>query len=172
MRRGYIFTFLILLAIQVVLGDLLNLTQYVILSYLPVMIMSLPVTYGTPKVLIIAFATGFAVDFLTHGVLGLTVSALLPVAFARNTIVKLVFGSELLSRQENISIHKQGPAKVLLGTFLATLLYFAVYVPVDCAGTRSLGFIMLRILLSLAVSTPVSYYVAGILSPLEADRWR
>ncbi len=172
MRHGYLITYLVLLAIQVVLGDLLNLSQYVVLCFLPVMIMSLPVTYSTPKVLIVAFFTALAADFFTHGVLGLSVVALLPVAYARNLIVRLVFGSELLSRKENISIHKQGPAKVLLATLLATTLYFAVFVPADCAGTRSFGFVLLRILLSVAVSTPVSYYVAGILSPLEADRWR
>lgn len=172
MRRGYVITYLILLAVQVVLGDLLNLSQYVVLCFLPVMIMSLPVTYGTPRVLIIAFFTALAADFFTNGILGLSAVALLPVGLFRNLIVQLVFGSELLSRKENISIHKQGPAKVLLATLIATALYFAVFVPVDCAGTRPGGFVLLRILLSVIVSTPVSYYVAGILSPLEADRWR
>lgn len=172
MRQRYIFTYLVLVAIQIVFGGLLNLSQYVVLSILPVMIMSLPITHSTPRLLLIAFATGLAVDFLTNGVLGITVCALLPVALARNWLIRLVFGSELLSRQEDISIHKQGPAKVLLAILLATSLFFIIYIPVDCAGTRTMGFMLARMLLSVALSTPVSYYVAGVIAPREADRWR
>ena len=172
MRQRYIITYIILVAIQIIFGGLLNLSQYVVLSILPVMIMSLPITHSTPRLLLTAFVTGLAVDFFTNGVMGLTVCALLPVAFARNWLIRLVFGTELLSRQEDISIHKQGPGKVLLSILLATTLFFAIYVPFDCAGTRPAGFIALRILLSVVLSTPVSYYVAGVLAPREADRWR
>ena len=172
MRQRYVFTYLILLVIQIILSGLLNLSQYVVLSFLPVMILSLPITRSTPRVLLTAFITGLVVDFFTDGVLGLTVCALLPVAFARNALIRLVFGTELLSRQEDISIHKQGPAKVLLAILLATTLFFLIYIPVDCAGTRSGGFIALRTFLSVVLSTPVSFYVAGVLAPREADRWR
>lgn len=172
MRQRYIFTYLVLLAIQIVLGGLLNLSQYVVVVFLPVMILSLPITHGTPRLLLIAFFSGLAVDFFTNGVLGLTTCALLPVALARNSLIRLVFGTELLSRQEDISIHKQGPAKVLLAILLATTLFFLIYTPVDCAGTRPAGFVALRMLLSIALSTPVSYYAAGVLAPREADRWR
>lgn len=118
MRQRYVFTYLVLLVIQIICGGLLNLSQYVVLCFLPVMILSLPITRSTPRVLVTAFVTGLAVDFFTDGVLGLTVCALLPVAFARNALIRLVFGTELLSRQEDISIHKQGPAKVLLASCL------------------------------------------------------
>ena len=172
MRQRYIFTYFILLIIQIICLGLLNLSQYVVLCFLPVMILSLPITHSTPRVLIIAFITGLTVDFFTDGVLGLTVCALLPVAFTRNWLISLVFGTELLSRQEDISIHKQGPGKVLLAILLATALFFLIYIPVDCAGTRSAGFLAVRMLLSIALSAPVSFYVAGVLAPREADRWR
>ena len=122
--------------------------------------------------LLLASVSALAVDFFTNGVLGLSICALLPVAFARNALIRLVFGTELLSRQEDISIHKQGPAKVLLAILLATALFFLIYIPVDCAGTRPAGFMALRMLLSTILSTAVSYYVAGLLAPREADRWR
>ena len=172
MRQRYIFTYLVLVAIQIVFGGLLNLSQYVVLFFLPAMILTLPITHSTPRLLLIAFCTGLAVDFFTNGVLGLTVCALLPVAFVRNWLIRLVFGTELLSRQEDISIHKQGPAKVLLAILLATTLFFLIYIPVDCAGTRPAGFMALRMLISIILSTAISYYVAGVLAPREADRWR
>ena len=55
MRQRYIFTYLVLLAIQIVFGGLLNLSQYVVVVFLPVMILSLPITHGTPRLLLIAF---------------------------------------------------------------------------------------------------------------------
>jgi multidrug efflux pump subunit AcrB len=103
--------------------------------------------------------------------LGLTTCALLPVALARNRLIRLVFGTELMSRQEDISIHKQGGGKVFLTILLATTLFFAVFIPIDCAGTRSMSFMATRFLLSVALSSAVSYYVAGVLAPREADRW-
>lgn len=172
MRQRFVFTYLILLVIQIVFGGLLNLSQYVVICFLPVMILALPIAYSTPRVLLTAFLSGLAVDFFTSGVLGLSICALLPVAACRNFIIRLVFGTELFSRQEDISIHKQGPAKVLLAILLATVLFFLIYIPVDCAGTRPAGFMALRMLLSTILSTAVSYYVAGLLAPREADRWR
>ncbi len=171
MRSRFVISFIAMIAIQVMLGGLINLSQYLVICILPVMIMCLPITFGTGRVLLVAFVSSLVVDFFTDGALGLTAVALLPVAFTRNALIRLVFGSELLSRREDISIHKQGAGKVLLSILLATTLYFLVFVPVDCAGTRPLSFIALRILLSVAVSTALSYYVAGVLSPREADRW-
>ena len=57
MRQRYILTYLILLVIQIILGDLLNLSQYVVICFLPVMILSLPITYNTTQLLVISFAS-------------------------------------------------------------------------------------------------------------------
>ena len=171
-NKRYIFTYLALLAIQIVVGNYLNLTQYAVLIWLPVMIMSLPVTFSTLAVLLVSFATGLAADFFTHGVLGLSVIPLLVVGYARNFIIRLVFGTELLSRKEDISTHKQGIGKVSLSTFIATALFFLIYIPIDAAGTRSLAFLLVRGAISISASTAVSIYLSGVLAPREADRWK
>jgi hypothetical protein len=79
--------------------------------------------------------------------------ALLPVAAGRRWIIQAVFGGELYSRGEDLSVHKQGVPKIALAVLLATAVYFAVFVWVDAAGTRSFGFCTLRWLLSTMVST-------------------
>ena len=61
---------------------------------------------------------------------------------------------------------------MLLAILLANLIFFLIYIPVDCAGTRPAGFMVLRMLISVVLSTAVSYYVAGLLAPREADRWK
>jgi len=171
MNNKYWLTYIILLVAQIILGDLLDLSQYISIFFLPIMILTLPISFNSIQVMAIAFATGFAVDFFTHGVLGLTIIALVPVAFSREMVLKLVFGNELVARQEDLSIHKQGIPKVALVTLISTALFLIIYVPIDCAGARSFSFILARILLSLLLSELVSLGAAKLLSIKEADRW-
>lgn len=171
MNNRYWLTYLLLLVAQIILGDMLNLSQHVTLFFLPIMILSLPISYGAIHSMAIAFATGFAVDFFTHGVLGLTIMALVPVAFTRELVIKLVFGNELVARQEDLSVHKQGLPKAALAALISTALFLLIYIPVDCAGARSFGFVAGKIVLSLLVSLPASLYAAWLLSIKEADRW-
>lgn len=166
--RFYIF-YIILVALQIVLGNYLDLTQYVTLCFLPAMILALPVGYGTIGVMCIAFVTGLAVDFFTHGILGLTIIALVPVAFCRRWLIAMVFGGDVLSRGEDISIDKHGLAKSLLSILIATAIYLGIYIVADGAGTRPSSFNALRFACSIVVSTVVSVFVSHILK--SSDRW-
>jgi len=122
--------------------------------------------------MLIAFVTGFFVDFFTHGILGLTICALLPVAFCREWIIRLVFGNEVFSRGEDVNIERQGIAKVSLASLIATALFFLIYIWVDGAGTRPMNFNIIRFVLSCVVSMLVSLYVIHILTSEEVRRWR
>ena len=153
MKDRYWLIYLLLVAVQIVLGNFLNLGQLIVLCLLPLLVLSLPVKYTTPAVLLISFATGMMVDILTHGIPGLGTVALLPVAAGRLWIIRTVFGSELRARGEDLSVHKQGVPKIALAVLIATALYFAIFVWVDAAGTRSFGFCVLRWLLSTLAST-------------------
>lgn len=171
MRNRFWLTYVILLVAQIILGDMLNLTQAVTLIFLPVMILSLPITMSTNTVMLIAFGTGLAADFFTRGQLGLCALSLVPVALCRGLIIRLIFGNELVSRKEDLSIRRHGLPRMTLCILIATALFFAIYVPVDCAGTRPFSFILLRFLLSTLVSVVVSLFIAGLLTPKETDRW-
>lgn len=172
MTRRFIFTYLVLFAIQIVLANYLNFGPYFILCWFPAMILCLPVTFSTVSVLLVAFVTAFVADFLTTGTIGITIIPLLVVAYYRNTVIRMVFGSELLSRREDVSIHKQGAAKVSLALLIVSLVYFSIYAVIDAAGTYPALLVLIRIAVSTLVSVPVSLYVVGVLSPREADRWR
>ena len=90
MRSRFVISFIAMIAIQIMLGGLLNLTQYLVISILPVMIICLPITFSTSRVLLVAFLTSLVVDFFTDGALGLTAVALLPVAFTRNALIRRI----------------------------------------------------------------------------------
>lgn len=155
--------FALLLVAQVLMLNYCNFSQYLTPVFLPVMILCTPIQRKTYHSLLLAFACGFAVDFLAGGMLGLTSLALLPVALVRKGVITLVFGSEVYSRMENISAKRQGWGKVVLATLILTALFLALYIWVDGAGTRPLWFNIARFAVSMAGSTLLSLVVADIL---------
>lgn len=169
-KPGFLLLYLLLTIAQVLLGNFCNFSPYLMVTVLPVMVLCIPVDKGPVFAMIAAFCTGFAVDFLCDGMLGLTSIALVPAALCRSGILRLVFGSEIFSRQENISVRRQGILKMMLGTLLVTAVYLAVYILADGAGTRPAWFDLLKFGISLVASTLVSFFVADLLT--TERKWR
>lgn len=157
----YFLLFLILVVAQILLNDFLNLSQYLVLSILPMLILCLPIRFGTISTMIIAFLTGFAVDFFSSGMIGMTSLALVPLALMRRGIIVLVFGEEVYSRGENISMRRQGVLKMGLGILIASAVFFTILIAVDLAGTHSFWFFLLKLALSCLVSTIVSVFLSA-----------
>ena len=164
MRNRFWLIYLLLVATQILIGNFLNLGQLITLSILPILVLMLPIRLGGPAVMGIAFVVSLAADFFTHGILGLSAVALLPVAAGRRYLVGAVFGEEVFSRGEDLSMNKQGSLKMALAILIATAVYFAIFVWVDAAGTRRFGICVLSWLLSTLVST-----VAGLLTARLLD---
>ena len=164
-QTRFLVNFLLLLLVQVCIANFFRLSQYVMLSILPAMILLIPIKHGTIPTLFIAFATGIAVDLLSDGLLGLNVLALVPVAFCRVGIIRLVFGDEIFARKEDISIPRQGLWKMSEVLIMAQSLFLIIYIWADGAGTRPLWFSGIRFAASLAGGYILSLFVAGILAP-------
>lgn len=161
----FLTSFLLLLIVQICIANFFRLSQYVTLSILPAMILLIPIRRGTVPALIIAFVTGLAVDLLSDGLLGLNALALVPVAFCRLGIIRLVFGDEIFARKEDISIPRQGIWKMSVALFMALSLFLIIYIWADGAGTRPLWFSAIRFAASLAGGYILSIIVARILAP-------
>ena len=164
-KGGYYFIFLLLVAVQMLICNYLNLSPYLMLSILPVMILCVPLRLPTFWTLLLAFATGTAIDLLSEGLLGLNALALVPVAFVRKELIHLIFGGELFARKEDFSIRKNGFGKVALAIFLVQALFLAIYIWADGAGTRSFAFNALRFGISLVAGWGVSLLIVDILAP-------
>ena len=164
-KSGFWLIYIILLVAQLLLSTYANFTPYVMVTMLPVMVLCMPIRMGTVLAMVIAFATGLSVDLLSEGLLGLNALALVPVAFARNSIIRLIFGGELFAREEDFSIHRNGFWKVLVAIVLSTALFLAVYIWADGAGTRPLFFNAIRFGASLVASTLLSLLVVNLLAP-------
>lgn len=152
----YLLIYLILVISQIIINSLLGISQHLLISLLPMLILCLPVKTGYLAAMFIAFATGLAVDFFSNGLLGMTSFALVPAALCRPLIISLVFGSEVFSRGENITLRRQGVPKFALAILLINAVFFLLYIPLDSAGTRTLGFNILSFVISLLSSSILS----------------
>ena len=164
-KSGFWAAYVLLLILQLLLSNYFLFTPYIMLSILPVMVLCIPIRVGTVGAMLIAAATGFTVDLLAEGVLGLNAIALIPVAYARNSIIRLVFGGELFAREEDFSVHRSGFGKVATALFLAQALFLLVYVWVDAAGTRPFWFLSARFGASLGAGFLLSLLTLDVLAP-------
>jgi hypothetical protein len=87
------------------------------------------------------------------------------VAFCRNGIIRLVFGTELFARREDFSPQRNGFSKTLLALLIAQSLFLVIYIWIDSAGMRTLSFNALRFGVSLVTGMLVSLFTLGILAP-------
>lgn len=163
-RSSTLLTYLILLAAQIIICNYLNLSQFVTINVLPVMILMLPVSCSGAAAMLTAFLTGLAVDLLGDGVIGLNAFALVPVALCRRGVIRAVFGNEIFGRKEDLSAAKYGIGKMLLAALIMEGLFMLLYVWADGAGSRPLWHNALRILLSTALCTLIAPWIAGLMS--------
>lgn len=165
------FKFILLFAAQLILWNYCNFSQYLIIVFLPAMLLCLPIDRGVIRVMILAFLLGLAADFFETGQLGLTSLALVPVAAIRRWVIQLVFGNELLARGEDLSFRRQGLAKFVTSILILTSVFLLIYLWVDSAGMYPLGFLALKYGISLLVSTVVSLAIAFLLLEESVAKW-
>lgn len=164
-KQGFWVAYLLLLVAQLLLSNYFHITPYIFLSILPVMVLCIPIRVGTVPAMLIACVTGLVVDYLAEGVIGLNALALIPVAYARNGIIGMVFGRELFAREEDFSVARCGWAKVALALLFALLIYMVIYIWADGAGTRPLWFSAARLAASLVSSFLLSLLTLNTLAP-------
>lgn len=164
-RANFITLYIIMVLCQMVITNYLHISPFLMLSILPVCVLCIPLSRSTIQALLIAFATGLCVDVLSEGTYGINTMALLPVAYARKGIVRLIFGKDHIVRSEDFSFRKNGPGKVALAILLVQTIFLVIYIFADGAGVRPLWFNLVRLAVSLAIGLAVSFVVARQLTP-------
>lgn len=165
MRNNFTVLYVLLVAAQMLICNYLHLSPYVMLSLLPALILCLPTKVKTVAAMLIAFATGIAVDLLAEGALGINTVALVPVAFLRRNICDAIFGDELVVRGEEFSIRKYGLPKVIFALFLVQALFLVIYLWADGAAARPWTFNLIRFAASLAAGMLLGVPVTDMLTP-------
>ena len=167
MRTGQNFKVLYFLLVicQIVLCNYAYLGPYLMLSILPAMIMCVPLSVSTAGCMFIAFITGLSVDWLSEGLIGINAASLIPVALTRRTFIRIFLGEDIINRNDSFSIRKNGFGKVSIVMAAAYIIFLAVYILLDGAGTRPLWFNLARGAASFACSWLISLIVVNTLTP-------
>lgn len=157
MKNSHIlFCALALCLVQMLLNNFLSISFLLSLSLLPLAVICLPRSISDTGALFIAFAAGLLCDFISTGSLGLESCALLPVALLRSPLLDLL-GPEDGINKKGCPLSVMSSPKVFLLLLAAALVFFAVFVWVDAAGTRSFGFNLLRWSLSSVASAVLCF---------------
>ena len=141
--------FVILLICQIALCNFAHLGPYIMPSILAAMIMCVPLTIGTAGCMFIAFLCGLSVDWLSEGLIGINAASLVPVALARKTLIRVILGEDMINRMDSFSVKKNGMGKILTLMIAAGIIFFAIYVILDGAGTRPFWFCAIKFGVSL-----------------------
>ncbi|MBR1872923.1 MAG: rod shape-determining protein MreD [Bacteroidales bacterium] len=165
MKQNFYLQYVLLVVAQILICNFFHFTPYVTLSILPVLALCVPVKVSTPAGLMIAFATGLAVDFLAEGVVGINTFALVSVALVRRGLVRRIFGEELIVRGENFSVRRAGPLKVTFAIFLVQTLFMVLYIWADGASARPFSFNLWRVVASIAAGVLIGFPIADMLTP-------
>lgn len=159
-----LYYFLLLIG-QILLCNYFPFGMYVVLSLLPAMILCIPLTIGTAGCMLIAFASGLAVDWLSEGLLGINAAALVPVALLRKPFIRLFLGEDLITRKDSFSFRKNGAGKISMTMILALAVFLGIYIFLDGAGTRPVLIDLARFAASLICCWPLALLVTDILTP-------
>ena len=167
MKSGQNFGILYILLVicQVIMSTYTHLGPYIMLSMLPVMVLCIPTGIKTSVCMLMAFGSGLAVDWLSEGLIGLNIAALLPVALLRKGIIRIFLGEDIINRNDTFSIRKNGLGKVSLALFTSLIIFLATHIFLDGAGTRPLWFSLTRFGISLACNYLLGILVIHILTP-------
>ena len=164
MRKTFAFTYILMVIAQMILSNYFHFTPLAMLTILPAIVLLLPTKVNTFWAMVIAFATGLAVDLFAEGTLGINALSLVPVAFLRKTLIGTIFGVEPFEQKENLSIKKYGFARISFAIILVTALFLAIYILADSAGTRPLWFLGTKFDISILASYLVSILLVNLLS--------
>lgn len=165
MNQHFGILYVLLLVCQILLCNYSPLGPYVMLSFLPAMILCVPLKIGTPVCMLIAFVSGLSVDWLSEGLIGINAAALVPVALSRRTIIRIFLGEDLISRKDSFSFNKHGVAKISAALLTAIALFLVIYITLDGAGTRPTVTNLAYIGVSLACNWILCLIITRILTP-------
>ena len=163
--QNFVILYILMVIGQVIMCNYTYLGPYIMLSMLPAMILCLPTKFSTITCMFIAFASGFAVDWLSEGLIGINIASLVPVALARNGVIKIFLGEDLITRGDRFSFRKNGISKISAAVIILLAIYLGIYIFLDGAGSRPSLFNLTKFGLSLSCSFIISLIIINVLTP-------
>lgn len=165
MNQHFGILYILLLICQIFMSNYSPVGPYSMLSFLPAMVLCIPLKISTVWCMLIAFGSGLAIDWLSEGLIGINAASLVPVALSRKLIIRVFFGEDLITRGDSFSFNKYGVAKVSAAVVTAITIFLAIYIMLDGAGTRPIWFNLAYFGASLLANWLLCLIVTNILTP-------
>ena len=159
-----IIRFVVLVTAQVLLVNHIRLGGYVHPYIYLIFVMLLPLNTPGWQLLLSGFGIGLAID-LFMGTLGMHAGATTLMAFCRPGIVRIVSGSQKLEMTREPSINQQGFPWFLRYTLCMVVVHNFSYFMLEGFSFHLVGQALLRILISVPVSTFLIIVVMFLFSP-------
>ena len=151
----YLVAFILILA-QGITDSFVDISRYVLISFLPFIILRMTYRSSTHAVLLVCFVAGVAADFLGGGIIGLN-SASRPFAgLLCGRIIKAVVGKDVIEKEKRPSVIVAGQVSVLIYSAIFIALYELCYIFLDSMGSASFLFNLTRFTISVPVNTAIS----------------
>lgn len=151
----YLLRVLLILLVQVVLLKRIDLSfqnfNYIHIFIYPIFILLLPLQMSKFLYLIFAFALGLAVDIFYHSP-GVHAFALVLMAFAQPSILKLIEPREGYTKESSPTMHKMGLVWLFLYTSILLFIHHLVYFSVEAFSLVYIFEIAMRTIFSFIVS--------------------
>lgn len=147
-----IIRFVVLVLLQVLVINHIRLGGYVHPYIYLIFIMLFPFSMPKWQLLVLGFAIGLTVDLFT-GTPGLHAGATTLMAFCRPSIIKLISGNQKFENIPEPNIGQLGGIWFLRYALLMVLIHHFALFFLESFSIRLIGQVLLRILLSVPVST-------------------
>ena len=164
-----IIRFVALVVAQVLLINHIRLGGYVHPYVYLIFVMLLPINTPGWQLLIAGFSIGLVID-LFMGTLGMHAGATTMMAFCRPAIIRIVSGSQKLENAREPNINQLGFPWFLRYTFCMVLVHNFTYFMLEGFSFHLVGQALLRILISVPVSTFLIIVVMYLFAREKKDK--
>ena len=152
-RRVYILSGLVLLLLQLVSDNFLELSSYVKLFFLHIVILNSPVTFSRIFLMIAAFVLGLSADLFSGGIIGLYAASLVPVAFLRNRILSITASKRIGNSNEDFYLEELPNSSIIPYYIVGTFIFVALHMGIESILAQdSIWFFLIRLTVSMIIN--------------------
>lgn len=159
-----ILRFVVLVIAQVLVVNHIRMGGFVHPYIYLIFVMLLPINMPGWQLLLSGFGIGLVID-LFMGTLGMHAGATTLMAFCRPAIIRLVSGSQKLENVKEPNLYQLGFPWFLRYTLVMVLVHNFTYFMLEGFSFHLIGQALLRILISVPVSTFLILVIVFLLSP-------
>lgn len=158
-----VFQIIIIILLQIICEHYLYFGQYIIISLLPIIILSLPIRTNSSVAMLIAFVIGLVTDILSNSIIGITPASMVILATCRNAFVHSLRENENVNKNSAPTVEIMGDKMFLTYIIVSYIVYISAYNFIEIAEITNKTYFFLRILISSVINIPIAFLISFII---------